>query len=137
MNRIILLGRLTKDTELRYTPSGKAVCQFTLAINRPYVNQNGEREADFIPIVIWGKQAELANSGLAKGQRCLVEGRLQIRSFEGKDKQKHYITEVIADHFEFIEKRTNNAGPATGYMDNASVMDEFASGMPFDEEIPY
>ena len=72
MNKIILLGRLTRDPEVRYTPTGKVVCQFTLAVDRPFANQEGQREADFIPVVIWGKQAETCGNSLTKGQRALV-----------------------------------------------------------------
>lgn len=107
MNRIILLGRLTKDPEVRYTNTGKVVCQFTLAVDRPFANQEGQREADFIPVVIWGKQAETCGNSLTKGQRALVEGRLQIRSYDGKDGNKHWVTEVIADRFEFIERKSD------------------------------
>ena len=110
MNRIILLGRLTKDPEVRYTNTGKVVCQFTLAVDRPFANQEGQREADFIPVVIWGKQAETCGNSLTKGQRALVEGRLQIRSYDGKDGNKHWVTEVIADRFEFIERKSDFAG---------------------------
>ena len=82
MNKVILLGRLTKDPDVRYTQSGKVVCSFTLAVNRPFLSKNGSREADFIPCVLWGKMAETAGNSLAKGHRVLVEGRLQIRSYD-------------------------------------------------------
>lgn len=142
MNRIILLGRLTKDPEVRYTNTGKVVCQFTLAVDRPFANQEGQREADFIPVVIWGKQAETCGNSLTKGQRALVEGRLQIRSYDGKDGNKHWITEVIADRFEFIERKSDFAArsgaPAAP---KASVqgagMESFGQAVPFDEEIPF
>jgi single-strand DNA-binding protein len=144
MNRIILLGRLTKDPEVRYTPSGKVVCQFTLAVDRPFSNQEGQREADFIPVVIWGKQAETCGNSLTKGQRTLVEGRLQIRTYDGKDGNRHWVTEVIADRFEFIERRSDVANarpsapsaPAAPQQGN-SGMDGFGSSVPFDEEIPF
>lgn len=100
MNKIILIGRLTKDPELSYTQGGKAVCKFTLAVDRPY---NGEsKEADFINIVVWNKAGESAAKYLAKGRQTAVEGRLQIRSYDGNDGKKRYITEVIADRVEFI-----------------------------------
>ncbi len=144
MNRIILLGRLTKDPEVRYTTSGKVVCQFTLAVDRPFSNQEGQREADFIPVVIWGKQAETCGNSLTKGQRTLVEGRLQIRTYDGKDGNRHWVTEVIADRFEFIERRSDVANarpsapsaPAAPQQGNSS-MDGFGSSVPFDEEIPF
>lgn len=107
MNRVILLGRLTKDPEVRYTQTGKVVCQFTLAVDRPFSGQEGKKEADFIPVVIWGKQAETLGNSVTKGQRLLVEGRLQVRSYD-KDGSKHFVTEVIADRFEYIERKEKN-----------------------------
>ena len=98
MNRVILLGRLTRDPEVRYTPSQKVVCSFTLAVDRPFMNAQGQREADFIPVVVWGKAAELCGNSLAKGNRLLVEGRIQVRTFDGKDGQRHWVTEVIASN---------------------------------------
>ena len=136
MNKIILLGRLVRDPEVRYTTSGKAVCQFTLAVNRPFVNQDGQKEADFINIIIWGKSAEVAGNSLCKGHRALVEGRLQIRSYDGKDGRKHYVTEVVTNSFEFIESKDYQ--PGSGNKDTSSVMDGFGSDEPsFDEEIPF
>lgn len=152
MNRIILLGRLVRDPEVRYTPNGRVVCQFTLAVDRPFANQEGQREADFIPVVIWGKQAETCGNSLTKGQRALVEGRLQIRSYEAKDGTKRYVTEVIADRFEFIERKGDFANRSTsqaqqnGYTpaannnntnSNGGAMESFGSAVPFDEEIPF
>ena len=100
MNSIILIGRLVRDPELSYTQGGKAVCKFTLAVDRPY---NGEsKEADFINIVVWNKAGENAAKYLAKGRQTAVEGRLQIRSYDGNDGKKRYVTEVIADRVEFI-----------------------------------
>lgn len=141
MNRIILLGRLTKDPEVRYTNTGKVVCQFTLAVDRPFANQEGQREADFIPVVIWGKQAETCGNSLTKGQRALVEGRLQIRSYDGKDGNKHWVTEVIADRFEFIERKSDFAGrtsaPVAPQAPVQGGMESFGQAVPFDEEIPF
>ena len=105
MNKIIILGRLTKDPEIRKTPNGKDVAQFTLAVDRPA--QDGKRDADFIPVVLWGKVAELVGNSCKKGHRLLVEGRLQIRNFDAKDGTKHWVTEVIGSNIEFIEKREN------------------------------
>lgn len=143
MNRIILLGRLTRDPEVRYTGTGRVVCQFTLAVDRPFANQDGQKEADFIPVVIWGKQAETCGNSLTKGQRALVEGRLQIRSYDGKDGNKHWVTEVIADRFEFIERKGDfaNARPSSPTTPNAPAqkggMESFGQAVPFDEEIPF
>lgn len=109
MNRIILLGRLTKDPEVRITPNEKTVCTFSMAVDRPFVGKDGKKEADFIPIQTWNKTAELIGNSVSKGQRLLVDGRLQIRSYDGKDGQKHYATEVVADRVEFIKngRKTN------------------------------
>lgn len=112
-NHIELLGRLTKDPEIRYTPNQKVVATFTLAVDRPFTGADGKKEADFIPCVVWGKPAELIGNSCAKGHRLFVEGRLQIRNFDGKDGQKRYVTEVIVSSFEFIERKTENQQPAT------------------------
>ena len=101
MNKIILIGRLTKDPDLRYTQNGKAVCSFTLAVDRPYTNQE-EKEADFINIIAWNKSGENAAKYLAKGRQAAVEGRLQIRTYDGDDGKKRWVTEVVADRVEFI-----------------------------------
>lgn len=132
MNRIFLLGRLTKDPEVRVTPTEKTVCTFTLAVDRPFQGKNGQREADFIPIQTWNKTAEICGNSLSKGQRLLVEGRLQIRSYDGKDGKKHYVTEVIADRVEFIERKEKSAQKA-----ESEAMEGFGSEVQFDEEIPF
>lgn len=106
LNRIVLIGRLTKAPELRYTQSGKAVCGFTLAVDRPFVGQDGSREADFINIVAWGKQGESCGQYLSKGKLAAVDGRLQIRSYEGNDGRRRYITEVIADSVRFLSPKS-------------------------------
>ena len=105
MNKIVLLGRMTKDPEIRYTPSQKVVASFVLAVDRPFTTPDGKKEADFIPCVVWGKPAELVGNSCQKGHRLLVEGRLQIRNFDAKDGTKHWVTEVIANSIEFIERK--------------------------------
>lgn len=138
MNKIILMGRLTRDPEVRVTPSEKTVCTFTLAVDRQFANQSGEREADFINIVVWGKAAELCGNSLAKGQRLLVEGRLQIRNYVAKDGNKRYVTEVIANSVEFVErKNTSNSGSGQEHAASNSGMDGFGKAVAFDEEIPF
>lgn len=109
LNRIVLIGRLTKDPELRYTQSGKAVCAFTLAVDRPYLANNGNREADFINIVVWNKTAENCAQYLAKGKLAAVDGRLQIRSYDGQDGQRRYVTEVIADNVQFLSPKSEGS----------------------------
>lgn len=135
MNKIVLLGRLTKDPEVRYTSTSKVVAQFTLAVDRPY-SKDKQREADFIPVVIWGKQAEICGNYLSKGQRVLVEGRLQIRNYEAKDGQKKYVTEVIGEHFEFIERREQGESQQTPGEESQDFQG-FGSTVPFDETIPF
>ncbi|WP_026676757.1 single-stranded DNA-binding protein [Fictibacillus gelatini] len=105
INRTILVGRLTKDPDLRYTPSGVAVCNFTLAVNRTFTNQQGEREADFINIVCFKKAAENVANYLKKGSLAGVDGRIQTRSYE-KDGKRIYITEVVAESVQFLEPRS-------------------------------
>lgn len=124
MNKIFLIGRLTRDPELRYTGSNTPVATFSLAVNRNFSNQNGEREADFINIVVWRKQAENVKNYLSQGSQVAIEGRLQTRTYDDNNGQKRYITEVIADNVEFLGSKnssnhpnstnttaTNNAGP--------------------------
>lgn len=102
MNKVILLGRLTQDPEVRYTQSGKAVASFSLAVNR--FGGQEQNSADFIPIVAWERLAEACGNNIIKGQKVLVEGRMQVRSYETNDGQKRRITEVIAQTMEFLDK---------------------------------
>ena len=105
INRVVLVGRLTKDPDLRFTPSGVAVATFTLAVNRPFTNQSGERDADFIQVVVWRKAAEAVANYLRKGSIAGVDGRIQTRSYEGKDGKRVFVTEVVADTVQFLEKK--------------------------------
>lgn len=114
LNRIVLIGRLTKDPELRQTQSGKAVCAFTLAVDRPFVGQDGNREADFINIVVWNKLGENCAQYLGKGKLAAVDGRLQIRSYDGQDGQRRYVTEVIADNVRFLSPKSEQQSQAAG-----------------------
>jgi single-strand DNA-binding protein len=114
INRLVLVGRLTKDPELRYTPNGVAVTSFTLAVNRPFKKQDGEQEADFIPIVVWRRQAENAANFLSKGSLAGVDGRIQTRNYENNEGKRVYVTEVIADSVQFLEpKGTHYSGQST------------------------
>ena len=108
MNRVVLIGRLTRDPELRYTGSNTPVATFSLAVNRNFQNQNGEREADFINIVVWRKQAENVKNFLTQGSQVAVEGRIQTRTYDGQDGQKRYITEVVADNVEFLGSKASS-----------------------------
>lgn len=108
INRTVLVGRLTKEVELKYTQSGVAVAHFTLAVNRPFSNQDGDRQADFINIVVWRKQAENSANFLKKGSLVGIEGRIQTGSYEGQDGKRVYTTEVVADSVQFLEPRGSN-----------------------------
>ena len=109
INRVVLVGRLTKDPELRYTPNGIAVARFTLAVNRTFSNSEGEREADFINVVVWRKQAENTANFLKKGSLAGIEGRIQTGSYEGQDGKRIYTTEIQADSVQFLEPRGDNS----------------------------
>ncbi len=118
LNRVILIGRLTKDPELRYTPAGVAVTQFTLAVDRSFSGNREEREADFIPVVTWRQLAETCANYLRKGRLAAVEGRIQVRNYENNEGRRVYITEVIADNVRFLESPNREGGgqgtPRTG-----------------------
>ncbi|MEX5937437.1 single-stranded DNA-binding protein [Mammaliicoccus sciuri] len=108
INRVVLVGRLTKEPEYRVTPSGVQVATFTLAINRTFTNQNGERQADFIKCVVFRTPAENVNKYLNKGNLAGVEGRLQSRSYENNEGKRVYVTEVVCDSVQFLEPKSNN-----------------------------
>lgn len=128
MNKIVIMGRLTKDVEIRYTPSQKVVASIVLAVDRPFTGADGKKEADFIPVVMWGKTAELVGNSCAKGHRLLVEGRLQIRNFDAKDGTKHWVTEVVANSVEFIERKADV---------QPKSMPDMGKDVPFDETVPF
>ncbi|WP_272158013.1 single-stranded DNA-binding protein [Streptococcus sp. HN38] len=110
INNVVLVGRLTRDVELRYTPSNQAVATFTLAVNRNFKNQStGEREADFINCVMWRQQAENLANWTKKGHLIAITGRIQTRSYENQQGQRVYVTEVVAESFQLLEKRDNTA----------------------------
>lgn len=125
MNKTILMGRLTDDPEVKYTNSGKAVCSFTLAVQRFTGNNDA---TDFIPVVAWEKLAEIIGNNLAKGRRALIEGRIQIRSYEASDGQKRRVTEVVAQQMHFVDSKGESAGKKADYGD---------MGAPVEEEIPF
>ncbi|HHW5444437.1 TPA: single-stranded DNA-binding protein [Staphylococcus aureus] len=108
LNRVVLVGRLTKDPELRSTPNGVNVGTFTLAVNRTFTNAQGEREADFINVVVFKKQAENVKNYLSKGSLAGVDGRLQTRSYDNKEGRRVFVTEVVADSVQFLELKNNN-----------------------------
>ena len=110
MNRVILVGRLTKNPELRYTQSGKGVASFNIAVNRPF-KTNGEQEADFINGVVWGKPAENLANYMKKGSQIGVDGRIQTRSYDNNEGKRVYVTEVVADSVSFLDSKTQNNKP--------------------------
>ncbi|HHW5057042.1 TPA: single-stranded DNA-binding protein [Staphylococcus aureus] len=115
LNRTVLVGRLTKDPELRSTPNGVNIGTFTLAVNRTFTNAQGERETDFINVVVFKKQAENVKNYLSKGSLAGVDGRLQTRSYENKDGQRVFVTEVVADSVQFLEPKSNNQQQNNSY----------------------
>lgn len=143
INRVVLVGRLTRDPELRSTQSGISVTRFTLACDRPFTGQEGKREADFIDCVVWRKQAENVAQYLSKGKLAGVEGRLQISSYTDKDQQTRYRAEVVADSVRFLEsKNSGSSGSAPAYKPPASSGDHdaFSSGGNMnlsDDDLPF
>ncbi|WMJ80089.1 single-stranded DNA-binding protein [Clostridium sp. MB40-C1] len=155
MNKVVLIGRLTKDPELRFTPgNGKAVASFTVAVDRKF-SSSGQKEADFIPVVVWGKQAEATANYMSKGKLIGVSGRIQTRSYEAKDGTRRYVTEVIADEVQFLEwGNSNNRGetpfdntgfsagnnnPSTGFSNDFNHTAEYEEEItPIDDgDIPF
>ncbi|WEG12800.1 single-stranded DNA-binding protein [Pullulanibacillus sp. KACC 23026] len=114
INRVVLVGRLTRDPELRYTPNGVAVANFTIAVNRPFSNQQGERDADFISIVVWRRQAENVANFVGKGSLVGIDGRLQTRSYDNNEGKRVYITEVVADSVQFLESKGQRGTAPSG-----------------------
>ena len=110
MNKVFLIGRLTRDPELRYTGSNKAVCQITVAVNRGFGGQNSNAETDFINVVLWDKTAENVAKYMTKGRLLLVEGTIQTRNYDNNEGRKVYVTEVVATNVQFLESRNAVAG---------------------------
>lgn len=126
MNKVILIGRLTRDPEMRTTTTGNTTASFTIAVSRPFTNQQGEREADFINCVVWRKQAENVSKYCSKGSQIAVEGRLQTRSYDANDGTKRYVTEVIADNVTFLGSRAG-AGQSTNDNTTSSYNSNYQS----------
>lgn len=114
INSVVLVGRLTKDPELRYTPSNQAVATFSLAVNRNFKSQNGEREADFINCVIWRRQAENLANWAKKGALIGITGRIQTRNYENQQGQRVYVTEVVAEQFQLLESQKERGNQSQG-----------------------
>ena len=120
INRVVLVGRLTKDPEYRVTQSGVDVANFTLAINRNFTNAQGEREADFINVIVFRKQAQNVNNYLSKGNLVGVDGRMQSRNYENQDGRRVFVTEVVADSVQFLEPKVNSNGQQDVYQQQAN-----------------
>ncbi|BAC15434.1 single-strand DNA-binding protein (phage-related protein) [Oceanobacillus iheyensis HTE831] len=144
LNRVVLVGRLTRDPDLRYTPNGVAVANFNIAVNRPFSNQQGNREADFINCVIWRRPAENLANYMKKGSMVGVDGRIQTRNFEGQDGKTVYVTEVVADSVQFLETKGSQGGQDSsgGYQQNRNQnqyqnQNQYASNQNQDQEDPF
>jgi len=153
INNIVLIGRLTKDPDLKYTANGTAVATFSLAVNRNFTNASGEREADFINCVIWRKPAETLANYARKGHLISLQGRLQTRNYENQQGQRVYVTEVVVEHFDLLEKRDANNASGGGqgggntntsnYNQNGSSgsyggsSDPFGTSVDISEDVPF
>ena len=140
INNVTLVGRMTRDAELRYTPQNQAVATFSLAVNRPFKSQNGEREADFINCVIWRQQAENLDNWAKKGALIGITGRIQTRSYENQQGQRVYVTEVVAEQFQLLESQKERGNQSQGNSQpdfrrnepmNANPMDISDDDLPF------
>ena len=148
INNVVLVGRLTKDPDLRYTASGTAVATFTLAVNRNFTNQSGNREADFINCVIWRKSAETLANYARKGTLLGVTGRIQTRSYDNQQGQRVYVTEVVADNFQLLESRSasENRQQSGGFQSSGQSAGDRDTSDPFgssstidisDDDLPF
>lgn len=131
INRTILVGRLTKDPEFRTTPSGLSIANFTLAVNKTFTNAQGEREADFINVVVFKKQAENVNNYLFKGNLAGVDGRIQSRSYENNEGKRVFVTEVVADNVQFLEPKSQSNGQSQQQSGQAKPQQAPAKDNPF------
>lgn len=145
INNVVLVGRLTKDPDLRYTANGTAVASFTLAVNRDFKNAEGKQEADFINCVIWRKSAETLANTVRKGQQIGVVGRVQTRSYENQHGQKVFVTEVVAERFNYLEKRDDNSNRSSSQKQSSNQQNFDRSSDPFsgssidisDDDLPF
>lgn len=128
INQVVLVGRLTTDPDLRYTSNGTAAGSFTLAVNRNFTNQSGEREADFINCVIWRKAAENLANYAHKGTLIGITGRIQTRSYENKQGQRVYVTEVVAENFQLLESKSSSEqrNTSSGYSNTATKSNSYS-----------
>ena len=145
MNRVLMIGRLTKSPELRYTPNGVAVTTFSIAVNRTYANEQGEREADFFNCVVWRKPAENVANYLSKGSLVGIDGKLQTRSYEGSDGKRVYVTEIICDSVQFLDTKKKEEPAADPKQEAAADAKRMFKDNPFanagktidDDDLPF
>lgn len=138
MNKAFIIGNLTKDPELRTTKNGISVCSFTVAVQRRYKDQNGDRQADFIPVIVWRGLAENCAKYLAKGKKVAVSGEIQTRSYEAQDGSKKYVTEIVANDVEFLTPVSNNNDTPQEQIQQAMEGDyEEHFTAVTDEELPF
>ena len=146
INRVILTGRLTKEPDLRYTPNGTPVATFTIAVNRTYTNEQGEREADFINCIVWRKSAENVANYLKKGSLVGVDGRIQTRNYEAQDGRRVFVTEVVAESVQFLanasttNNSSNNQRNQAKRNQNQRITDYYPGAEPIDiddEDLPF
>ena len=144
MNKVVLIGRLTKDPELKFASTGTAVTTFTVAVNRRF-KREGQQDADFIPVVVWGKQAESTANYMSKGKLIGISGRIETRSYEAKDGTRRYVTEVIAEEVSFLEwgdkssnanTMANNDSYAPNNFSGSDFMSSDITPMDNSEDIP-
>lgn len=141
MNRTVLVGRLTKDPDLRYTSNGTATASFTVAVNRNFKNASGEREADFINCVAWRKAAETLSSYTKKGSQIAVEGRLQTRSYDNQQGQRVFVTELVVENFTFLDSKKEDgnqnrpsprqSAPSDPFVNNSQTISVDDDSLPF------
>ena len=139
MNKVVLVGRLTKDVELRTTPQGVSVCSFTVAVNRRFKNANGEYEADFINCVAWRQTAEFLSKYFSKGRMVGISGSIQTRSWE-KDGERRYATEVLAEEAYFVDSKSSDSNSGSRQSDDSDAGFSVDSGfmpIPADDDLPF
>lgn len=139
VNKAILIGNLGKDPELKFTQSGKAVVNFSLATSERWSDQSGEKKESttWHNIVAWGKQAEVMNEYLKKGSQVYIEGRIDNRSYDDKDGNKKYISEVVVQNFQFIGRRGDSSGAPVGAQASSGASDTQSSGSGTDDDLPF
>jgi len=136
MNKVFLIGRLTKDVDVRYTQSGVMSANFTLAVDRRFQNQQGEKQTDFLNIVTWRKTAELCSKYIGKGSQVCVIGRIQVRTYDDQNGNRRWITEIVADEVQFLDRKRQGAEGSDG-MTQPFNESELFDNFPSEEDMPF